>query len=85
MNVNDKPSATEKDCECEPPQNGSHSDEAATSSGGLRLEVKVDVTDSNPILDFADFYFDSDLKVLHVKHDSALKSCCVRLARMNRK
>ena len=72
--LNGKYSATKKDSsECEPLKNGLYSD-AAISSGKLRLEVTVDVSDSNPILDYED---------ICLKTVSTLKPCYVRLAKMD--
>ena len=73
-NLNGKYSATKKDSsECEPLKNGLYSD-AAISSGKLRLEVTVDVSDSNPISDYED---------ICSKTVSTLKPCYVRLAKMD--
>lgn len=68
---------------CESRESGSYSD-VATSCIRLRLKVKVDVTDSNPIVDQADICFDSHLKVLEAKPLSSFKPCFVRLARMDK-
>ena len=73
-NVNGKYFATEKGCYSN----------VATSNCQLRLKVKVDVTDSNLILDQTDICFNSHLKVLDSKPVSSLNSCFVRLARMDK-